>query len=90
MSSVLIKKKQRSLFGKYVIKFLHDCAKTHKHNYLRNAITEINHLSYSPDFARCYYWLFDYVKKRLGQEQGGNQIRVVFSKRRFWPFVDKN
>ncbi len=28
-------------------------------------MTEIDHPPYSPDFAPCDYWLFDYIKQRL-------------------------
>jgi len=32
-------------------------------------VIEIDHPPYSPDLAPCDYWLFDYIKQHLGDQQ---------------------
>ena len=64
-------KRQRVSSGLRGIKLLHDNAKPHIHFNVRkfiesNGVIEIDHPPYSPDLAFCDYWLFDYIKQRLG------------------------
>ena len=39
-----------------------------------NGAIEIDHPPYSPDLAPCDYWLFDYIKQRLGDENDANSL----------------
>jgi histone-lysine N-methyltransferase SETMAR len=53
---------------------LHDNAKPHVHKNVRNflqskGLKEIDHPPYSPDLAPCDFWLFDYIKERLDDEE---------------------
>ena len=36
-----------------------------------HSITIIDHSQYSPDLALCDYWLFDYIKQNLDDEESG-------------------
>ena len=67
-------RKQRRSSGLDGIKLLHDGAKPHIHYNVRNfiesnGVIEIDHPPYSPDLAPCDYWLFDYIKQHLGDQQ---------------------
>jgi [histone H3]-lysine36 N-dimethyltransferase SETMAR len=64
-------KRQRPSTGADFQKFHHDNARPHVDkrvkNYLkRNKFITIDHPPYSPDLAPCDFWLFDYIKQRLG------------------------
>ena len=72
-------KRQRVSSGLRGIKLLHDNAKPHIHFNVRkfiesNGVIEIDHPPYSPDLAPCDYWLFDYIKQRLGDENDANSL----------------
>ena len=76
------------LFGLYGIKLLPDYAKQYAyiiHYDGRNFIEsiwgiEINHPPYSQDLAPCDYWLFDYIKQRLGDEQNEKSLKKSIKK----------
>lgn len=58
---------------------LHDNAKPHVHNNVRNfleskGLKEIDHPPYSPDLAPCDFWLFDYIKERLDDEESAETL----------------
>ncbi len=62
---------KRPTLGTEGIKLHHDYAKPHVRdivvNYLRNEKIEVMfHPSFSPDLSPADFWLFDYLKDRLG------------------------
>ena len=55
------------------MKLLHDNARPHTASKTANFISsqgvlEIDHPPYSPDLSACDNWLFDYMKRNLGDE----------------------
>ena len=61
---------QRPLTGTHGIKLLHDNARAHDtqevKDYLKQeGINLMPHPPYSPDLAPCDYWLNDYIKQHL-------------------------
>ena len=72
--------KIRPIDGVKNIKLHHDNARPHVHqavkSYLKdNSLHTIDHPPYSPDLAPCDFWLFDYIKQRLGSH--ANQESLV-------------
>jgi len=64
-------RRQRPSSGLRGILLHHDNARPHVSQKSRSfieqqGVTEIDHPPYLPDFAPCDYWLFDYIKQRLG------------------------
>ncbi len=64
-------RRQRPSSGLRGIVLHHDNARPHvsqkSHSFIeQQGVTEIDHLPYSPDLVLCDYWLFDYIKQRLG------------------------
>ena len=64
-------KKQRPKSGLTNIKILHDNARPHTakntFSFLEDeGVAIIDHPPYSPDLAPCDFWLFDYLKRNLG------------------------
>ncbi|KAL4465542.1 hypothetical protein ABPG72_013991 [Tetrahymena utriculariae] len=62
---------QRPKSGTKIISLLHDNARAHTHENVlaflkQNQVTPIKHPPYSPDLSPCHYWLFDFIKQRLG------------------------
>ena len=50
-------------------------------NYLQQeGIKIIDHPPYSPDSAPCDFWLFDYIKKNLGDQVNAQTIKRQISK----------
>jgi len=77
--------KQRKSAGTKGIKLLHDNARSHVHSHVINYLTEegINimpHPPYSPDLAPCDYWLNDYIKCRLIDQEDGKSLARAVSK----------
>jgi histone-lysine N-methyltransferase SETMAR len=63
-------KKQRPISGVKGVKLLHDNAKCHVAQDVKNFLQEegvglMPHPAYSPDLAPCDFWLFDYIKRHL-------------------------
>ena len=53
-----------------MLKFHHDNAKPHVANKVKDYLNDqsfviMDHLTYSPDLAPSDFWLFNYVKQRL-------------------------
>jgi len=72
-------KKERRSSGLRGIKLLHDGARPHIASNTRNfiessGIIEIDHPPYSPDLAPCDYWLFDYIKRNLEDEESDQTL----------------
>jgi len=66
-------KEQRPKSGTRGIKLLHDNARPHvalaTREFIRSSGIELlGHPAYSPDLAPCDYYLFDFIKQRLGDE----------------------
>ena len=62
---------QRPSSGAKNLKFHHDNARPHVHETVVEFLKEekftiMEHPPYSPDLAPCDFWLFDYIKQRLG------------------------
>lgn len=81
-------KMQRPTSGTKNMKILHDNARPHVHenvkNFLNfNGINIIDHPPYSPDLAPCDFWLFNEIKKRLpnqiSKEQLGPKITEILN-----------
>jgi histone-lysine N-methyltransferase SETMAR len=63
-------KSQTPTSGTKNMKILHDNARPHVHENVKNFLntnhmTIIDHPAYSPDLAPCDFWLFNEIKKRL-------------------------
>jgi histone-lysine N-methyltransferase SETMAR len=72
-------KKERRASGLRGMKLLHDGAKPHVHLNTRNfiqssGIIEIDHPPYSPDLAPSDYWLFDYIKRNLDDQESDEAL----------------
>ncbi|CAF4927845.1 unnamed protein product [Rotaria sp. Silwood1] len=72
-------KRQRPSFGTCGIKLLHDNGKPHVHkavyDYLESEdITLVPHPSNSPDLAPCDFWLFDFVKQNIGDQDDAESL----------------
>ena len=53
----------------------------HRENYLQQDVIKIiDHQPYSPDSAPCDFWLFDYIKKNLGDQVNAQTIKRQISK----------
>ena len=77
--------KQRPSSGTRSIKLLQDNVRPHVHsnvyNFLQsNGIQIIDHPPYSPDLAPCDYWLFDYIKQRLGDQKDEDSLHKSITK----------
>ena len=82
-------KQQRPMTGVKNMKFHHDNARPHVHSsvieYLKDQnLHVIEHPPYSPDLAPSDFWLFGYIKQRLGdypdQETLATAITDIVSK----------
>ena len=72
-------KRQRVSSGPRGIKLPHDNAKPHIHfNVCKfiesHGVIEIDHPPYLLDLAPCDYWLFQYIKQSLGDENDANSL----------------
>ncbi|CAF4715888.1 unnamed protein product [Rotaria sp. Silwood2] len=72
-------KRQRPSFGTRGIKLLHDNGKPHVHkavcDYLESEdITIVPHPPNSPDLAPCDFWLFDFVKQNIGDQDDAESL----------------
>lgn len=70
---------QRPVYGVRDMYLLHDNARPHVHVNVRNfleskGLKEIDHPPYSPDLAPCDFWLFDYIKERLDDEESAETL----------------
>jgi histone-lysine N-methyltransferase SETMAR len=70
---------QRPECGVRDMYLLHDNARPHVHSNVRNfleskGLKEIDHPPYSPDLAPCDFWLFDYIKERLDDEESAETL----------------
>jgi histone-lysine N-methyltransferase SETMAR len=78
-------KKQRPSSGTKGIKILHDNATPHTHEATvtfiqSNGMQIIDHPPYSPDLAPCDFWLFDYIKQRLGDHKDEKSLAESVTK----------
>ena len=78
-------KRQKVSTGLRGIKLPYDNANPHIHFNVRkfiesNGVIEIDHPPYSPDLAPCDYWLFDYIKQRLGDENDASSLLKSITK----------
>ena len=78
-------KRQRPASGLSGMKLIHDGARPHIHSNTRNfiessGVIEIDHPPYSPDLSPCDYWLFDYIKKNLGDEENEETLAKSITK----------
>jgi len=72
-------KEQRPKSGTRGIKLLHDNARPHvasaTREFIRSSGIELlGHPAYSPDLAPCDYYLFDFIKQRLGDVDNQEQL----------------
>ncbi|CAF2167209.1 unnamed protein product [Rotaria magnacalcarata] len=72
-------KRQRSSFATRGIKVLHDNGKPHVHkavcDYLESEdITIVPHPPNSPDLAACDFWLFDFVKQNIDEQNDAESL----------------
>lgn len=77
--------KQRPECGVSDMYLLHDNAKPHVHYNVRSfleskGLKEIDHPPYSPDLAPCDFWLFDYIKERLDDEENAESLAKSITK----------
>ena len=78
-------KRQRPASGLSGMKLLHDGARPHIHSNTRNfiessGVIEIDHPPYLPDLSPCDYWLFDCIKKNLGDEENEETLAKSITK----------
>ena len=78
-------KRQRPSTGAKNIKLHHDNARPHVHKDVKSFIKEeqmvsMEHPPYSPDLAPCDFWLFDYIKQRLVDATGPEDLRKQITK----------
>lgn len=76
---------QRPVCGTKNLKFHHDNARPHVHSgvisYLKSQkFTIMDHPPYSPDLAPCDFWLFDYIKQRLGNHTSAQSLNEEITK----------
>lgn len=77
--------KQRKSTGAKNIKIHHDNARPHVHSTVNNFLQEhgmilVKHPPYSPDLAPCDFWLFDYIKDRLGDYNDVQSLSKAITK----------
>ena len=82
-------KQERPIMGTYGIKLLHDNARAHDAQEVKDYLKEegiilMRHPPYSPDLSPCDYWLNDYIKRNLEDQKDANSLHkavanIVFS-----------
>jgi len=77
--------KERPISGTKGIKLLHDNAKPHVAkdvlNFLKDkGVNLIPHPAYSPDLSPCDFWLFDYIKRNLTDQNNEDSLFKEVSK----------
>ena len=82
---VKVLKNERPITGAKNIKFHHDNARPHIHKnvfeYLEGEkFVMMPHPPYSPDLAPCDFWLFDYIKDRLGTCKDAKELTRSITK----------
>jgi histone-lysine N-methyltransferase SETMAR len=83
--AIQVIKKQRPLTGTHGIKLLHDGARAHSaqevKDYLKQeGINLIPHPPYSPDLAPSDYWLNGYIKQHLRDQTNAKSLHNAVSK----------
>ena len=82
---VKVLKNERPITGAKNIKFHQDNARSHIHKnvfeYLEGEkFVMMPHPPYSPDLAPCDFWLFDYIKDRLGTCKDAKELTRPITK----------
>ena len=75
----------RMTLGPKNIKFHHDNARPHVHQSVVTLLNDqkfviMKHPPYSPDLAPCDFWLFDYIKSRLGSHNSAKSLKLGISR----------